>query len=243
MTWSLIGSATTSTAVISGNVTGTESVGTAEGDLLVAVVSARGNAAFTLPSGWTIVGTAQNTGNTLTTAGNQIASGLMSYIKRGAAAPDLVWVRTAGDRGQVRVHTFRSSNTAVAAAALDQSSTSTLGAAATAISVTGFTTGFAGELIVFGVANADNGTAGTYANVTNNLSWNTIAGAGDNTGADGGTSTGWGVQAAAGVTGNFTATDTVSERHVVVVGAFKEPIPVTPAPMPNRTLRVWKKRA
>lgn len=242
MTWSLIGTATTSTAVTSGNVTGTESVGTAQGDLLVAVVSARSTAAFTLPSGWTIVGTQQSSGDTATTLG--IASGLICAIARGVSAPDLVWVRTAGDRGQVRVHTFRSSNAAVTLNQ-DGSSTTTQGASGTSISVAGFTTTVAGDLIVFGVAVGDNGTVSSYANTTAALTWNTIAGAGDNTGADGGTSSAWGVQAAAGATGSFTATSSISNRPAVLIGSFKEPAAPVGASIPpifHRPLRGWQRK-
>lgn len=231
MTWSFIGTATTSTAVTSGNVTGTEPAGTAQGDLLVAVVSARSTPAFTLPSGWTLVGTQQSSGDTATATG--IASGLMCYAPRGASAPGLIWTRTAGDRGQVRVHTFRSSVAEVTGTPLDQSSTTTMGAASTSISVSGFTTTQAGELIVFGIAFGDNGTGSAYANATNPLTWNTIAGSGDNTGADGGTSSAWGVQTAAGATGNFTATGSISARNAVLIGSFIEP--ATPTSLPIRT--------
>ena len=103
--WNLIGTPTTSAAVASGAVTGTLPTGTATGDLIVAVINYRGSATFATPAGWTLVGTQATNADLAATSG--IAGIAFFWIQRGASAPALVWNRTAGDLGQVRIAAFR----------------------------------------------------------------------------------------------------------------------------------------
>lgn len=93
MAWSWVGSITP-VLVTSGSITLTEPAGVAENDLLVAAIVSRGPAVFTLPAGWTLIGTAYD-GNAL--AGANAATGIrFAYIKRGATAPNLTFTRTSG---------------------------------------------------------------------------------------------------------------------------------------------------
>lgn len=98
-----------SATVSSGNLPLTLPTGTQSGDLLVASIAARGNDAFTLPSGWSLAGTQQSSGNTSTTSSTAIASGLMAYIVRTSSTPSGVFTRTNGDVATGIIVAYRSS--------------------------------------------------------------------------------------------------------------------------------------
>jgi hypothetical protein len=220
--------------VTSGNITLTEPAGVQQGDLLVAVISYRSNAAFTNPgSPWVDV-TEQNTGNTTANGTGSIGSGKMSYCIRGASAPGLIFTRTAGDVALGRIVAYR--NVATSGMLVTQTST-TLGTAATAVSVAGVTTQNANDLIVVGaclarstaVTNFDAATdptttSGTGANQTGNPiagTWRERCDSATTSGADCGLAIGDALRATAGATGNLTMTAGTSARHVVVCGVFK----------------------
>ena len=145
MSYTFVGISSAVTAA-SGNITLTEPAGVQQGDLLVAVISYRSNAAFSDPSDWTNV-TSQNTGNTVTANTGSIGSGRMSYIVRGASAPALTFTRTAGEVAHGRIIAYR--NAWTGGAPLVTSTSTTLGTAATAINVTGLTTANENDLVVF----------------------------------------------------------------------------------------------
>lgn len=107
MAWSWIGTSSP-VYVANGNITLTEPSGVAENDLLIAAVVSRGPAVFTLPSGWTLLGTAID-GNAL--SGANAATGLrFAYIKRGASAPSLTFTRTSGVTAIGAISAYRASS-------------------------------------------------------------------------------------------------------------------------------------
>jgi len=234
MAWTYVGISSVASAA-SDNITLTEPAGVQQGDLCVAIISYRSNAAFTKPSAdWTDV-TSQNTGNTTANGTGSIGSGLMSYYIRGSSAPSLVFTRTAGNVALGRIVAYRGQATS---GLLVTSTSTTLAAAATAVSVAGVTTSNARDLIVFGACGARNGsfsnfdaatnpttTSGTASNETGNPAegdWQERADSGTTTGADCTLAIADALRATAGVSGNLTVTASSSARHVVVAAVFKE---------------------
>lgn len=220
----------------SGNITLTEPTGVQENDLLVAIISYRSNAAFTDPgSPWVSV-TSQNTGNTTANSTGSIGSGHMWYCIRGASAPGLTFTRTLGDIALGRIVAYRGNN--ITSSVLVTQTSTTLAAAATAVSVTGLTTQNARDLIVFGFCGARNGsasnfdaatdpttTSGTASNETGSPlvgDWQERCDSGTTTGADTTLAIADAIRGAAGATGNLTVTASSSARHVVVAAAFRE---------------------
>jgi len=219
--------------VTSGNLTLTEPSGSASGDLLVACIAARGNAAFTLPAGWAICGTQQLSGNTTVNTTGSIASGLMAYIVRGGSAPSYAFTRTSGDLGFGRVMRCPGP---FAASPLDQASANTIGAASATVTATGFTTGYDSALLVGMVASARAGSVSGFVAATSpamasgaadttslpdDVAWIERADTNTTSGADGGLGIFDAVKTTAGATGNFSATHSLSARHVMIVAAFK----------------------
>ena len=221
------------TTVSSGNATPTEPAGAASGDLLVCVISYRGSAAFTAPSGWTIV-EQESSGNTDVDVSTSIASGLIAYIVRGASAPSYVFTRTGGDVAIPRVTAYRPVGGTIT---FDESNSATLGTAGTTVSMTGFTTNDANSLIVVGACGASNSTATDFDAATDPTTgsgsgsstatgaiaagtWRRRNSTGTTTGADTNISIADAVRATAGATGDIQYTAAASRRHVIVGAAF-----------------------
>lgn len=237
MAWGFVAVSGAVTAA-SGNITLTEPAGVIQGDLLVACISYRSNAAFTKPSGWTDI-TSQNTGNTTANGTGSIGSGFMAYIRRGSSAPSLVFTRTAGDVAIGRIVAYRDSDSS---GTLVTQTSATLGTAATAISVSGVTTSNDRDLIVVAACGARNSTFTNFDTATDPATasstnsgqtaapiagtWQERADSGTTTGADCSLGIADAVRATAGATGNITITASSSARHVVMVGVFKEGPPV-----------------
>ena len=216
--------------VASGDLTLTEPAGIAQGDLMVAAIAYRSNAAFGLPAGWALVATQQSSGNTDAT--NGIASGVMAYIIRGASAPDLVFTRTAGNRAQGVIIAY----SGALSTPYDTGTANTLGAASVTVTTGTFSTAGAGELIVAMTSAGDNLTASAFdaatdpttASGTTDTTTAPTAGtwlerfdAGDGTGADGALAVADAIRSGAGATGTIQATISTSARHVMIAGAFK----------------------
>ncbi len=199
----------------SGNVTLVEPAGIAEGDLMIACIGYRSNAAFTLPTGWTLVAIQQSLGDVDAT--NGIASGVMVYIVRGASAPDLVFTRTLGDVAQGRIIAYSGGT----ASPYDTGSANTLAVAAFDVTTASITTAEANELIVAMVSVGDNDTTSLFDAATDPA---TASGATDTvtaptagtwiertdnttlTGADHGLAIADAIKATAGITGVMQAT-------------------------------------
>jgi hypothetical protein len=96
MAWDLV-SVGAVTTVTSGNLSPALPAGTVDGDLILAPIAYRSNAAFTLPAGWQLVRDS-NTGDVLS-ANNGTASAVLAYIVRGASAPANTFTRTVGLSG------------------------------------------------------------------------------------------------------------------------------------------------
>jgi len=212
-----------------GDFTLTEPAGAASGDLMVAFIGYRGNAAITGLDSWGVVASAQNEGDT--DISNGIASGKMYYITRGASAPDLVGHRTAGDVLQARIIAYSGYGYAY-----DTGQAGTLAVVAFDTLAGDITTAEANELIVAMVSIGDNDNtvgfdAATKPDVDSGATDTTTAPTADTwlersddittTGADHGLAIADAIKATAANTGNFHATVEDDSRNVMIVGAFK----------------------
>lgn len=221
--------------VASGDVALTEPASVAQGDLMIACIGYRSNAAFTLPSGWSLVATQQSSGDTDAT--NGIASGVMAYIVRGASAPALTFTRTAGDVAQGRIISYSGGH---ATAPYDTGSANTLASAAIAITASSITTAEAGELLVAMASHGDSHSSTSFAAATDPVTsstttdttnaptagtWRERSDVTTLTGADNGLGIADAVRATAGATGQFSVNSGGSARHVMIVGAFTTPKP------------------
>lgn len=205
----------------SGDLTMNAPAGGAQGDLYVATISYRSNAAFTLPSGgeWTLVDE-ENSGNTTANSTGSIGSGLMAYCIRGSSEPNFVFTRTGGDiaLGRVVAYTPGAGETVT----LDQASGNTLGSASTTVTTTGVTTTEDLALVVMAECLARSTTASrARATDPDEFIWRERADSSTTTGADCGLAISDATKFAAGATGTLTYTAGSSARHVCIVGAFK----------------------
>jgi hypothetical protein len=230
MAWGVPKIGALATPVTSGDLTLAEPAGIAAGDLMVACIAYRSNAAFTVPGDWNLVATQQSSGDTDAT--NGIASGLMMWCVRGGSAPTLTFTRTAGDMATGRIIAYAGGH---ASTPFDTGTANTLGAASATVTTGTLTTAEAGELIVAMVSYGDNlavsafdatdpGTASGAIDTTTTPTdgtWIERADDGTNTGADGGLGIADAVRATAGATGTIQATVTASARHVMIAAAFK----------------------
>ncbi len=221
----------TSVIDATGNFDLIEPAGVAQGDLMVACIAYKGNAAITPPSGWVAACTAQNTGDTDTTDG--IASGAMFYIVRGASAPDLTCVRTAGDVAYAKVLSYSGNH----ATPLDTGSSATQGAAGATPTTATFNTAQANELIVAMVAYGDQYTVTAFDAATDPTTasgatdtttaptagtWIERFDANTTTGADTGIGIADAIRASAGATGTIQATvSSAAGRNAILAAAFK----------------------
>jgi hypothetical protein len=217
--------------VASGNITLAEPAGIAQGDLMVACIGYRSNAAFTVPGDWNLVATQQSSGDTDAT--NGIASGLMMWCVRGASAPTLTFNRTAGDVAQGRIIAYSGGH---ASAPYDTGSSNTRTSGNVSAFTDTITTAEAGELIVAMVSAGDNLTTSGFLAVTDPTTasgatdtttaptagtWIERADTGTGTGADHGLAIADAVKATAGATGTISATVSAAAQHVMIAGAFK----------------------
>lgn len=124
--------------------------GTQDGDLLIADIAMRGTAVVTPPSGWAEAVTQRNGGNTSTVATASIASCAQFYIFRGSSAPSLTCTRTGGDVALFRVRAFRY------VSSYDTGGSAVLGSNSTTVSMTALDPAGENELMVVGLAGADN---------------------------------------------------------------------------------------
>lgn len=237
----------TAVTAASGNITLNEPAGIAQGDLMVACISYRSNAAFTLPTGgaWSLVATQQSLGDTDFSAG--VGSGLMAYAVRGASAPNLVFTRTAGDIARGVIVAYTGGN----ATPYDTGSSLTA-AYGTVASTTTFSTAEAGELIVACMGGGDNVTSSAFDAATDpatesgatdtttaptNGTWLERYDNGSNGGADEALAIADAIRQTAGATGIMQVTLSGNGRHVMVAGAFKQ-APTAPSVTTNAATNV-----
>lgn len=210
-----------------------EPAGVAEGDLMVACIAYRGNASITRPTGWSIVATEQNSGDTDAT--NGIASGDMFYIVRGSSAPSLTCTRTAGDVVLARVISYTPSAGTVPV--YDTGSANTLALASVTGTTGTITTAKASELIVAMASGGDAYTVSAFDAATDpttasgatdtttaptNGTWIERHDSSTGTGADATLAIADAVRATAGATGTIQCTFSGSARQVMIAGAFME---------------------
>lgn len=216
MAWSYVTSS--SATANGGNLTfSAEPTGAAQGDLLIAFIGYRSNAAFTLPAGWSLVATQQSSGDIDATSG--IASGVMAYIIRGASAPDLTFTRTGGDIAQGFIFLFTGND---GTDAYDTGGAVTEGSITASHTLTGISAAGAGELLLVGYSGGDNtGDTTSWAAATDpTTGWSEIADSSTNTGADNTTAAAWATKANTGATGDITCSSVGSSRAVLIAGLF-----------------------
>lgn len=201
--------------------------------LLVFTIGFRGNAAFTVPSGWTLA-QQQSGGNTSTTTSSSIGSGLVAfYTTADGTLPTYTnaqFARTGGDIAIGALTAYANG----ALAALDASVSATLAANSTAVTCAGVTTTEEGCLLVGVAALADNTTASNMRATSENTSYINITSYNDpssvwqrrvalNTalGSDTGLYVWDCVKPSAGATGTVQYTAGNSSKHVILVAAFK----------------------
>lgn len=215
--WTLVG-ISTQVEVTSGAIALSEPAGCQAGDILVACISYRSNAAFTTPSGWSNAAS-QNTGNTTVNANGSIASARMDYKVRGAGAESGVsWARTGGDLARGAILAYRPTN---GVAVFDQATSNTLATQSATVTSGTMTTVEDGELLVMLGAGASNVTWSAQANATTPATWTEHTDAGSTNAADGSLMVASAVQAVKGATGQFSATASATRRHAMIVGAFR----------------------
>lgn len=220
--------------VLSGDNVLAEPSGMASGDLMVAMLAYRSNAAFTAPSGWTLVAQ-HSTGNTDASAG--IASGGMWWKFYPGSASSHTFTRTAGDICFGRIYAY-SGVTASGNTAVDVSASTLLAAISSTITLEPLTTTTDNELIVAFAAHADQGSAMSFVAATDptgnsginidtsaasTLTWFLRQKDSTAQGADGGFGAADCVKATAGSTGIITAIGggtAATGRHVMIGAAF-----------------------
>lgn len=205
-----------------GDITLNEPSGAAQGDLIVAFIAYRSNAAFTLPAGWTLVAQ-ENSGDAVSGSAG-ISSCVMACIVRGSSVPSYTFTRSGGD--VARGYAVAVQPGAGGVPVLDAFAQRTLPSGSTALSVTGFTTARADTLVVFGTSGPrGDGTAAWSAQAATDPA--ALAERGDSsttTGADVSVSVSTAAKASAGATGNFTATSASSGRSCGIAAAFYEAV-------------------
>jgi hypothetical protein len=221
--------------VASGNLTlVTTGVTIQTGDLVIACIAARGNAAFAAPdASWSIV-EQQTSGNTNTDPTTSIASGVMMVCESWpASAPSLVFTRTAGDvaRGVLMVYKGQKSS-----GALNVHSSATAGSNSVTAATGTITTTTEEELLVAMVAGSDAMTVSDFRAVTDPTSGSGATDTLDSgneqvwterhdsftvTGADTSIAVADATKTAASATGELRATANVNSRHVMIVASFK----------------------
>jgi hypothetical protein len=217
--------------------------GAIAGDLLIACIAYRSNAAFTVPGDWNLVATQQSSGDTDNT--NGIASGLMMWCICSGSSPTLTINRTGGDIALGVILTYRGGH---ASTPYDTGSANTLAVASGTVTTAGFNTAEDGELIVAMTSAGDTLTVSAFDAATDPT---TASGATDTTtaptagtwiervdsttgtGADLGLGIADAIRSAAGATGTIQATISASARHVMIAGAFKLAA-VAPVGVPQR---------
>lgn len=222
-------------AVASGNLTFTEPTGTEEGDTVIASISFRSTAAFSLPdANWHFVASQLTGGNTVAAGTGSIGSGLMAYYVRGPSAPSLIFTRTGGD---VAIGTIDAYRGLKLLSPNDTGVASTLGAASATVTAGSITTAAANELLVaaalaargnsasaFTAATDPTGSSGaTDTNFTKPTvgTWIERSDASTTTGADAGIAVADAIKSTAGATGTLQYTSSSSAQHSLIVGAFQ----------------------
>ena len=219
MAWS-VGVGTVS-EVASGDLTLTEPASVVAGDILVACIAYRSNAAFSVPAGWTQAD-AQNSGNATSGAGG-IASGIMAYIVRGGSAPSFAFTRTGGDVARGGVISLRNGTDVLS---FDTVVGNTLAADNSVASNAGLTTALADELLVsFGSCPLAASFVGFTAATEPTSGWTTQINSSTVTGADVSVGVATDPKPNASATGACSATVGTARRHVFITAAFKHVAP------------------
>ncbi len=207
--------------VASGNVTPGAPAGTQAGDLLIACIAYRSNAAFTNPTGgeWTTIATQQSSGNTSTTASTAIASGHMAYCIRGASDPNFTFTRTGGNVARAMVFAFRGVDPTTP---LDNANAVTEASNTNTPTVSGWTPSRANNLYVQFCAGADNVTssAWTQSGGSGFSSWTEQEDSNTTSGADTNLSVAWATASGTDAITNFSLTKAASSRHVLFAAGF-----------------------
>ena len=230
--WSLVGVSTPVTVTATGH-TLTEPAGVQQGDILIACIASRiaSTTSITLPSGWTLVNESK-TNNVVAGATTGVASGMMAWIIRGAAAPALTFTHpTAPSVAMGNIVAYRNN---AGATPVDVNSAAVTATNVTAVSVAGLTSTLTEDLLVamtaggraatwssFNATTPSGASGATDTATPPSATWRERMDATTTTGAD--TSLGIfdAIKTDAGATGNFTVTASLGAGHVVIAAAIK----------------------
>lgn len=235
MAWAFVGVSTV-VEVTATSHTLTLPASTQPGDLLVAVISSRiaSTTSITLPSGWTLVAESK-TNNVVAAATTSEASGMMAYMVRGDATPNLTFTHPVAPSVAVgRIVAYRGGNRW---SPFDVGIGAKTSPNVTAVSTTGLTTSEANELIVKGFCSGRAATSTTHDAATDPTTssgtssvqtaapivgtWQERQDASTATGADTGLAIADAIRGTAGATGALTCTASLAGGHCQVAGAFK----------------------
>lgn len=214
----------TNTQVASGGITLGGPTGAAQGDLIVACISYRGTAPFTVPAGWTLVQQVSN-GNTSTDPATAIASGLMAYIVRGSSDPSFTFTRTGGDVAQGRAFAYKGEFDSLV---LEDSVATTAAVASADISSSrGIITTAPGSLVLIQSCGATNiGSSSAYTSATSPTDgWTEQTDDESVLGSTTSIAVGDNLKPEAGDTGALSFHASVTARHVIIGAAFKQTNP------------------
>lgn len=222
-------------AVATGGLTAYLPAACLPGDLLVACIAGRGDAAFAAPVGWEIIeqlaaGDASSTGSA-TNAG----MGLMAYriFESGDVSP--TFARSGGDAGYSRIVCYRHTSTITTGnSGIEQPAAG----AATITLAAGIDTTTANELIVACLCGGDNDLASgftatdpsTPSGATDTSThptgaWIERSDSASTAGADTSLAIADAVKTAPGNTGPISATHARARRHVLIAAAFRAGAP------------------
>lgn len=211
--------------VASGNISPGLPAGIQEGDLLIAAIAYRSNAAFTLPSGgeWTQIAQ-ESSGNTSTTASTAISSLMFAYCVRGASDPNNTFTRTGGNVARGMIFAFRPGS-GYAFGALDNSASYTPASNTTTPTLSGWTPSGPALYIQF-VAGADNvpSSGWTHTGGSGFSSWTEQEDSNTTSGADTNLSVAWATATGTTAITDFSVTKAASSRHAFAVAAFTEQV-------------------
>lgn len=205
------------------------------GDLLVACIAGRGNAAFAAPVGWAII--EQLAAGNVSSSGSSTDAGmgLMAYRIHESGDVSPVFTRSGGDAGYSRVVCYRHTSAITLG---DSGIEQPAAGAATITLAAGIDTTTANELIVACLCGGDNDLASgftatdpsTPSGATDTSTqptgaWIERSDNASSTGADTSLAIADAVKSAPGNTGPISATHVRLRRHVLIAAAFRAGAP------------------
>lgn len=225
----------TKTTTTAGSLTLNAPAGVTTDDLLVACISFRGATTPSLPADWNLIQRTAVTGNTATNA-TAIGSGLMAWIKRGAANPSFIFGATAGQQfpdlafGYVLRLTGQDLTNPLAGSSVNTLATGASGTVTTGGYTRSFATETANDYIeIMTCIGGQEVTWSTQQYTTGATAMTELADNSSTSGADGSIAVARSTTVGT-TTGGFSAvTSAISARHSLIVASFGGPVAQIPA--------------